>query len=289
MSVWDKLGELKDTLQDIAQQPHDQPIPAGHHKDQEQVREEIHGETQRVEEIQAKEGWSHKLKDVLDGGEARRKREEEEDRLRIEKEKEEARQHVEARRGIAGKFHDVMDGGKHKEELEKAEFDRLEAIAQAQKKQNEHLSDKILDALETPDELKDKIHELTHSPHLKPHNEDQVPGLIKDEQIRRRDEDWRAKLRAFGHTEDERKEKKKVERSWLSEKVNAMAGGGVTSEANEDKLDKTIDFIQEHVLHQGDQSDESALEQMKDEQISDAIRLAWRETTGHELPVKDKS
>ena len=49
-----------------------------------------------------------------------------------------------------------------------------------------------------------------------------------------------------------------------------------------------IDFIQEHILRQGDQSNESALEQMKDEQISDAIRRAYKSVTGHELPVKDK-
>lgn len=49
-----------------------------------------------------------------------------------------------------------------------------------------------------------------------------------------------------------------------------------------------VDFIQEHILHQGDQSDESALEQMKDEQISDAIRRAYKAVTGNEVPVKDK-
>ncbi|KAI0078051.1 hypothetical protein K474DRAFT_1660896, partial [Panus rudis PR-1116 ss-1] len=66
-----------------------------------------------------------------------------------------------------------------------------------------------------------------------------------------------------------------------------MAGGGVKSEEKEDALDKTIDFIQAHVLHEGDQTNESALEQMKDEQISDAIRVAYKQVTGHELPVKD--
>ena len=49
-----------------------------------------------------------------------------------------------------------------------------------------------------------------------------------------------------------------------------------------------IDFIQEHILGQGDQSNESALEQLKDEQISDAVRLAWRQVTGHEFPAQDK-
>ena len=50
-----------------------------------------------------------------------------------------------------------------------------------------------------------------------------------------------------------------------------------------------IDFIQEHMLHQGDQSNESALEQMKDEQISDFVRKEFKSVTGHEIPVKDKS
>ncbi|PSR84104.1 hypothetical protein PHLCEN_2v5532 [Hermanssonia centrifuga] len=78
-------------------------------------------------------------------------------------------------------------------------------------------------------------------------------------------------------------EQKQVERGWLMEKLNEMAGGGAKSEENE-----AVDFIQEHMLRQGDQSNESALEQMKDEQISDAIRLAYRQVIGHELPVKDK-
>ena len=49
-----------------------------------------------------------------------------------------------------------------------------------------------------------------------------------------------------------------------------------------------IDFVQEHILKQGDQSNESAVEQFKDEQISDAIRSAYRSVTGHDVPVKDK-
>ena len=49
-----------------------------------------------------------------------------------------------------------------------------------------------------------------------------------------------------------------------------------------------IDFVQEQILKQGDQSNESAVEQFKDEQISDAIRSAYRSVTGHDVPVKDK-
>lgn len=49
-----------------------------------------------------------------------------------------------------------------------------------------------------------------------------------------------------------------------------------------------IDFIQEHILRQGTQSNETALEQMKDEQIGLAIRTAYKQVTGHELPSKNK-
>lgn len=38
----------------------------------------------------------------------------------------------------------------------------------------------------------------------------------------------------------------------------------------------------------GDQSNESAIEQAKDEQISDFIRGQYKSTTGKEFPVKDK-
>ncbi|KAK9900000.1 hypothetical protein P389DRAFT_192296 [Cystobasidium minutum MCA 4210] len=77
--------------------------------------------------------------------------------------------------------------------------------------------------------------------------------------------------------------------------INGALGGGKASEANEGIHDDirlprqdSVDAIQEHVLGQGDQSNESAAEQFKDEQISDAIRVAWKNTTGQELPIKDK-
>ncbi|KAI0761340.1 hypothetical protein BD413DRAFT_486075 [Trametes elegans] len=75
----------------------------------------------------------------------------------------------------------------------------------------------------------------------------------------------------------------------LSDKMNELAGGGAKSEAKEDKLDKAIDWVQEHVLSQGQQSNESAAEQFKDEQISDFIRNQYKSATGKEFPVKDKS
>ena len=41
-------------------------------------------------------------------------------------------------------------------------------------------------------------------------------------------------------------------------------------------------------MHQGDQSNGSAAEQFKDEQISDFIRREFKTVTGHNVPVKDK-
>lgn len=38
----------------------------------------------------------------------------------------------------------------------------------------------------------------------------------------------------------------------------------------------------------GDQSNESAAEQAKDEAISDAIRGQYKRTTGSEVPIQDK-
>ncbi|CAE6336954.1 unnamed protein product [Rhizoctonia solani] len=97
---------------------------------------------------------------------------------------------------------------------------------------------------------------------------------------------WRDKLggQFFGAP----KEEPKKEEFSLAGKLNELAGGGKKSEANEDKLDKVVDLYQEHVLKQGPQDNESAFEQAKDEQISDAIRAGFRMVTGKELPLKDK-
>ncbi|CAE6457252.1 unnamed protein product [Rhizoctonia solani] len=84
------------------------------------------------------------------------------------------------------------------------------------------------------------------------------------------------------------KEEPKKEGFSLSGKLNEMAGGGKKSEANEDKLDKVIDIYQEHVLKQGPQDNESAFEQAKDEQISDALRAGFKMVTGKDIPLKDK-
>ncbi|KAH8669683.1 hypothetical protein BGZ60DRAFT_408049 [Tricladium varicosporioides] len=74
----------------------------------------------------------------------------------------------------------------------------------------------------------------------------------------------------------------------IGNKLNEAAGGGKESEKNEDMLDKGIDFVQEKFLGQGPQDNESALEQAKDEKISDFIRDKFKQTTGKDIPIKDK-
>jgi hypothetical protein len=49
-----------------------------------------------------------------------------------------------------------------------------------------------------------------------------------------------------------------------------------------------IDFLQEKVLGEGQQSNETAHEQVKDEYISDAIRSGYKNVTGKEFFVQDK-
>lgn len=70
--------------------------------------------------------------------------------------------------------------------------------------------------------------------------------------------------------------------------LNNAAGGGKAGEAKEDGLDKAIDYFQEHVLGQGNQSNESALEQAKDKQISDFIRSQYKSATGKDFPIAEK-
>ncbi|KAI0786923.1 hypothetical protein C8Q75DRAFT_252991 [Abortiporus biennis] len=146
-----------------------------------------------------------------------------------------------------------------------------------------HFSDKVKGLWHNaPSEEKHEQQE--HHQIWKSSNNSETAGSESQE---RKDEGWREKLRALAGTPN-KEEKKQVERGWLKEKLNEMAGGGAKSELDEDKLDKTVDFVQQYILHEGDQSNESALEQMKDEQISDAIRMAFQQVSGHELPVHDK-
>jgi hypothetical protein len=45
---------------------------------------------------------------------------------------------------------------------------------------------------------------------------------------------------------------------------------------------------QQYALGQGPQDNESAIEQAKDEQISDFIRGQYKSNTGKDFPIKDK-
>ncbi|KAF7557054.1 hypothetical protein G7046_g6127 [Stylonectria norvegica] len=72
------------------------------------------------------------------------------------------------------------------------------------------------------------------------------------------------------------------------DKINGMAGGGAQGEKNEDGLDKAVDFVQEKFLGAGDQSNETAAEQAKDEAISDYIRGQYKTSTGKDFFVADK-
>ncbi|KAI1822767.1 hypothetical protein F4861DRAFT_540696 [Xylaria intraflava] len=120
--------------------------------------------------------------------------------------------------------------------------------------------------------------------------------------------DYVNKLVGEGSKDEPKKQEEKKSGGFM-DKLNTMAGGGKESEKNEDALDKglllpyhyvyvcdletfrvntSVDWVQEHVLGQGDQSNESAVEQAKDEQISDFIRDQYKKTTGSDMPIKDK-
>ncbi|KAH0580226.1 hypothetical protein H2248_001745 [Termitomyces sp. 'cryptogamus'] len=73
----------------------------------------------------------------------------------------------------------------------------------------------------------------------------------------------------------------------MMDKINSSLGGGPSSEKNEDFLDKGVDFVQQR-MGGGQQSNESAIEQAKDEQISDAIRAQYKSATGKDFPIADK-
>jgi len=70
--------------------------------------------------------------------------------------------------------------------------------------------------------------------------------------------------------------------------LNNLGGGGAQGEAKEDGLDKAIDYVQQNYMGGGDQSNESAIEQAKDEQISDMIRQQYKNATGKDFPIADK-
>ncbi|KAG6915831.1 hypothetical protein DXG01_009664 [Tephrocybe rancida] len=70
----------------------------------------------------------------------------------------------------------------------------------------------------------------------------------------------------------------------FGDKINNVLGGRAKGEQKEDALDKAIDFVQEHVLKQGQQKNETVIEQLKDEQIAGAIRHGIKSVTGKDVP-----
>jgi len=81
----------------------------------------------------------------------------------------------------------------------------------------------------------------------------------------------------------EQKPQEKKDQGFMDQmynKVNTAAGGGKKSEKDEDMLDKGIDYVQEHVLGQGQQSNETAFEQAKDDKIADFVRSQYQSKSG---------
>ncbi|KAK4125574.1 hypothetical protein N657DRAFT_271218 [Parathielavia appendiculata] len=72
--------------------------------------------------------------------------------------------------------------------------------------------------------------------------------------------------------------------SSFMDKLHGMAGGGPESEKKEGALDKGIDWVQENVLKQGPQDNESAAEQAKDRFIAEQIRQQYKKATGKDMP-----
>jgi len=281
MSVFSGLNKLKDALDDAVHE-NQKVTPAGHNKTQEEVRSEIRGEERKVHEIQKKTGWSDKIKDALDGDDEERRKQDELSRLKVEKEKVEARERIKEERGFTGKVQDLLDHGESRKKEEQAEFARIEAVAKAERDKQLGIRGKILDIFDGPD------HRLSGS---KPASEDGLKQRVGElwgsgaKQNAGRQEDVGDKILDVlaGGKGNEHKQKQ-AQKNWFASKVNEMAGGGQAGELKEDKLDKAIDLFQQHILKQGDQSNESAIEQLKDEQIAHAIRTSFKSVTGHELP-----
>merc|ERR1712000_395124 len=92
-----------------------------------------------------------------------------------------------------------------------------------------------------------------------------------------------------GGSEEQKKEGESNESGGgFMDKINTMAGGGKASEKDEDALDKGIDAFQQYGMGQGPQNNESAVEQAKDEAISDYIRGQYQDATGSKMPIEDK-
>jgi len=90
------------------------------------------------------------------------------------------------------------------------------------------------------------------------------------------------------HTQDQPSGQNESQGGGMMDKLHGMVGGGPQSEKKEDGLDKGVDWVQENILKQGSQTNENALEQAKDEKISDMIRDQYKARTGKDFPIADK-
>ncbi|KAJ3513823.1 hypothetical protein NLJ89_g2741 [Agrocybe chaxingu] len=57
-----------------------------------------------------------------------------------------------------------------------------------------------------------------------------------------------------------------------------------SSSSDPSKQQSAIDFVQEHVLKQGSQKNESAAEQAKDSQIASGVKSLYKMATGKDFP-----
>ncbi|KAF8155429.1 hypothetical protein B0H34DRAFT_713234 [Crassisporium funariophilum] len=83
----------------------------------------------------------------------------------------------------------------------------------------------------------------------------------------------------------------------VMDKVSKSGHGGSPAHAGDqtkptggksDPLDKAIDMVQEHVLKQGSQKNESAAEQAKDQKLASGIRKLFKMLTGKNVPGSKK-
>ncbi|KAF9653653.1 hypothetical protein BDM02DRAFT_1642962 [Thelephora ganbajun] len=226
MSVFSGLHKLKDVLDDVI---HDdrKDTPAGHSK--------IHGEGRKVHEIQKKSGWGGKIKGVLEGDGEERRKQDELLRLKIEKQKAEARERIKGERGLTGWVEDLLDRGEARKKQEEAEFARIDAEAKHERDKRLGFRGKILDVLGGPDPRLAESKPMTEYG-LRDRARELWGGEAKQNAERRENiGDKVLDVLAGGKG---KKEKEEAQKSWFVNKVNEMAGGGKAGGLKEDKLDK---------------------------------------------------
>ncbi|KAF5370534.1 hypothetical protein D9757_010129 [Collybiopsis confluens] len=219
-----------------------------------------------------------KVADVFESEEVRKKRldAEEAERKRLELETRKARS---GHHGFMDKISGAFEGEearKKRLEGEEAERKRLELEAEnaphhlpldmfSKLGLGSHIPPPILDKLGS------RMH-LSNEQATSPFKEETLAGKIESSIHHKQSDDSKTRPHTLGEG--------------LSDKIQSALGGGSKAEDNEDDLDKAIDFVQKHIFKQGSQSQETILEQMKDEKIASTIRAQYKGLTGHEFPLK---